>query len=200
MMLRQSALALLCALALSSAAHAITAGQPAPGFTGTDLKGKPVHLSDFKGKYVVLEWTSPDCPFVQRHYNAKNIPTLQKDWAGRGVVWLSIDSTSTPSGDVKLVAKLDKWMQAHEAVPKDVLIDADSAIAKLYGAKTTPEMFVINPQGVVIYAGAIDDDPGARPEDTWKAKNYVRAALAAAMSGDLVSPANTTPYGCAIKY
>jgi peroxiredoxin len=189
------ALATTATPALSAAA-----GQAAPDFTLTDTHGKAVHLSDYRGKYVVLEWTNPDCPFVQRHYNTGNMPGLQKEWGTRDVTWLSIDSSNRDSGDYKTAAQLNTWMGAHEGSQKAVLIDSDSATARLYAAKTTPHMFVINPEGRIVYAGAIDDRPGASADDTRKAKNYVRTALNAATGGTAVDPANTTPYGCSIKY
>jgi peroxiredoxin len=191
------------ALALATAATsalAAAAGQPAPDFTLTDTHGKAVHLSDYRGKYVVLEWTNPECPFVQRHYNTRNMPGLQKEWGSRDVTWLSIDSSSRSSRDFKTAAELNTWMTAHDGSQKAVLIDSDSATARLYAAKTTPHMFVINPEGRIVYAGAIDDRPGASADETRKAKNYVRTALTAATGGAVVDPANTTPYGCSIAY
>ena len=189
------------ALALTSlSSMAASAGQTAPDFSVADTHGNPVRLNDFRGKYVVLEWTNPDCPFVQRHYNSANMPGLQKEWGSRGVVWLSIDSSNRSSRDFKTAAELDRWMQSHRGAPTQVLLDSDSATAKLYGAKTTPHMFVIDPEGRIVYAGAIDDKPWASAEQTLKATNYVRAALVATAAGQAVDPANTTPYGCSIKY
>ena len=181
-------------------AVAATAGQPAPNFTLTDTQGRAVQLSDFKGKYVVLEWTNPGCPFVRNHYNTRNMQALQSSWAPRGVVWLSIDSSNRTSFEFMPPAKLGEWMQARGAAQSSVLVDPDSATAKLYEAKTTPHMFVIDPQGKIVYAGAIDDRPSTRPEDPPAANNYVRAALRQATSGMPVATATTTPYGCSIKY
>src|SRR6266567_3824191 len=177
-----------------------SAGQAAPDFSVADTHGNTVRLNDFRGKYVVLEWTNPECPFVQRHYNSENMPGLQKEWGARGVVWLSIDSSNRASREFKTAGELDRWMQFHRAAQTQVLLDADSATARLYGAKTTPHMFVIDPEGRIVYAGAIDDKPWASPEETLKATNYVRAALVAKAAGTAVDPANTTPYGCSIKY
>ena len=191
--------ALACAIATGSM-FAAAAGQPAPDFTLTDTHGKAVKLSDYRGKYVVLEWTNPECPFVQRHYNTRNMPGLQKEWGARDVTWLSIDSSNRDSRDFKTAAQLNTWMSAHEASQKAVLVDSDSATARLYAAKTTPHMFVINPEGRIVYAGAIDDKPRASADDTRTAKNYVRTALTAATGGAAVEPANTTPYGCSIAY
>jgi len=184
----------------ASAALAAAPGQAAPDFNVTDTQGKPVHLTDYRGKFVVLEWTNPECPFVQRHYETHNMPRLQKEFGAKDVVWLSIDSSNKSSSDYKTAPQLDKWMHQHDAAQKRVLVDADSRIAKMYGAKTTPHMFVVNPEGRIVYAGAIDDKPGASAADTPKANNYVRAALTTAMNGGTVDPANTTPYGCSVKY
>ena len=190
----------LAGFVFATSALAAAAGQTAPDFTLTDTHGKAVRLADYRGKYVVLEWTNPDCPFVQRHYNTRNMPGLQKEWGARDVTWLSIDSSNRDSREFKTGAQLDAWMGAHEGSQKAVLIDGDSATARLYAAKTTPHMFVISPEGRIVYAGAIDDRPGASADDTRKAKNYVRTALTAATGGAAVDPANTTPYGCSIKY
>ena len=187
-------------LSVSLPTLAATAGQVAPNFTLTDMHGTPVQLSDFKGKYVVLEWTNPGCPFVRNHYNTRNMQGLQAEWSAKDVVWLSIDSSNRSSFDFVEPAKLGEWMKARGAAQSAVLIDPDSGTAKLYQAKTTPHMFVIDPQGKVIYAGAIDDRPSTRPEDPPAAKNYVRAALTQATSGLAVATAATTPYGCSIKY
>ncbi len=188
------------ALVATSAALAAAAGQSAPDFTLADTHGKPVHLADYRGKYVVLEWTDPDCPFVQRHYNSRNMPGLQKEWGPRDVAWLSINSTNRNSSEYKTGPQLDAWMGARDGSQKAVLIDADSATARLYAAKTTPHMFVINPEGRIVYAGAIDDRPWASADETRKAKNYVRTALTSATAGVAIDPPNTTPYGCSIKY
>jgi hypothetical protein len=179
---------------------AATAGQSAPNFTLVDTQGKTVQLSDFKGKYVVLEWTNPSCPFVRNQYSTRNMQGMQESWGPRGVVWLALDSSNRSSSDYMPPARLGEWMQARGAAQKAVLIDPDSAVARLYQAKTTPHMFVINPEGMIVYAGAIDDRPSTQPEDPPAAHNYVRAALTEAMSGTAVTTAASTPYGCSIKY
>jgi alkyl hydroperoxide reductase subunit AhpC len=189
---------LLAILPLSALAAA--AGQSAPDFTLTDTQGKPVQLSDFKGRYVVLEWTNPQCPFVRNHYSTHNMQGLQGTWGPRGVVWLSIDSSNKSSWVFMTPAKLDAWMHDKGAAQKAVLVDPDSSVAKLYQAKTTPQMFVIDPAGRIIYAGAIDDRPSTRPGDPLSANNYVRAALTQATAGMPVATANTTSYGCSIDY
>jgi len=189
------------ALALAShAAFAASAGQAAPDFSVTDSTGKAVHLSDYKGKFVVLEWTNPECPFVRKHYDSANMQTLQKEWGAKDVVWLSVNSTSRSSFEYKTGAQMNSWMQSQGAAQKAVLIDGDSVTGRQYAAKTTPHMFVVDPKGQIVYAGAIDDKRSARPEDVKTSTNYVRLALAEAMAGKPVSTPNTTPYGCSVKY
>jgi AhpC/TSA family len=192
----------VCMLTFGTAlpALAATAGQSAPNFSLTDTQGKTIQLSDFKGKYIVLEWTNPGCPFVRNHYNTRNMQALQEAWGPRGVVWLAVDSSNRSSGDYLPPEKLGDWMRSRGAAQKAVLIDPDSTVARLYQAKTTPHMFVINPEGTIIYAGAIDDRPSTRPEDPPAAYNYVRAALTEATAGKAVTTAASTPYGCSIKY
>jgi peroxiredoxin len=187
-------------LSLSMPALAATAGQAAPDFTLTDTHGKSVHLSDFKGKYVVLEWTNPGCPFVRNQYNTHNMQGLQSEWVAKNVVWLSIDSSNRSSWDFMEPAKLGDWMQAKGSAQSAILVDPESATARAYQAKTTPHMFVIDPQGKIVYAGAIDDRPSTRPSDPPAANNYVRAALQQSTSGMPVATAATTPYGCSVKY
>lgn len=193
---------LLIAITLAAAmpALAATAGQSAPNFKLTDTHGKTVQLADFKGKYIVLEWTNPGCPFVRNHYNTHNMQALQEGWGPRGVVWLTIASSNNSSSDYMPPAKLGEWMQTRGAAQNSVLVDPDSAVARLYQAKTTPHMFVLNPEGTIIYAGAIDDRPSTRPEDPLAAHNYVRAALTEATGGMVVKTAVSMPYGCSIKY
>ncbi len=184
----------------ANVAFAASAGQAAPDFTVADSNGNPVRLADYKGKFVVLEWTNPDCPFVQKHYNSANMPALQKEWGAKDVVWLTVNSTNRSSYEFKTGAQMNSWMQSHSATQKAILIDADSATGTKYAAKTTPHMFVIDPKGQIVYAGAIDDKRSTRPEDTKTATNYVRVALNEAMAGKPVSTPNTTPYGCTVKY
>ena len=179
---------------------AASAGQAAPDFTVTDSTGKAVRLADYKGKFVVLEWTNPDCPFVRKHYDSANMPALQKEWGAKDVVWLTVNSTSQSSYEYKTGAQMNSWMQAQGAAPKAVLVDSDSATGRKYAAKTTPHMFVVDPQGQIVYAGAIDDKRSSRQEDVKTANNYVRVALTEAMAGKPVSTPNTTPYGCSVKY
>ena len=187
----------VAAIGASMPALAATAGQAAPNFTLTDTQGRAVQLSDFKGRYVVLEWTNPGCPFVRNHYNTRNMQSLQQGWGPRGVVWLSIDSSNKSSWDYMEPAKLGEWMQARGAAQKAVLVDSDSAIAKLYQAKTTPHMFVIDKAGVLRYAGAIDSDPRGKEAAP---QNYADQAVSALLAGKDPPHANTEPYGCTVKY
>ena len=193
-------LALALSLSIAAAAQAANVGQPAPDFSAPDLQGKPVKLSDHRGKYVVLEWTNPECPYVRRHYNSGNMPSLQKELGAKDVVWLTVNSTSQSSSEFKTPQEMAKWMSEKGAAPKATLIDKDSKVGKLYSARTTPHMYVVDPQGKLIYAGAIDDQRWASAAETKNAKNHVRAALGEAMAGKPVSVSATSPYGCTVKY
>lgn len=200
-LLRRTLIATAAALFAIGAAHAAaTVGQPAPDFTLTDATGKPVRLSDFKGKHVVLEWTNPGCPFVRKHYDSGNMPATQKDATGKNVVWLSINSTEKASSDYLEPARLSAWLAERKAVPTAVLMDEEGTVGKSYGARTTPHMYIVNPQGVLVYAGGIDSIPSARPADIEKATNYVKTGLAQVLAGQPIADANTKPYGCSIKY
>ncbi len=186
----------LCLLLTAAVARAA----PAPDFTLTDTTGKPVRLSDFRGKYVVLEWTNPECPFVRKHYDSGNMQSLQKEWGARDVVWLAVNSTNQSSYEYKTPQQMSDWIKARDAAPRAALIDGSSATARAYAAKTTPHMFVIGPDGGMLYNGAIDDRRSTNPADAKIANNYVRAALTEALAGKPVSVASTTPYGCSVKY
>jgi peroxiredoxin len=194
-------LALAAALtAATGAASALTNGSPAPGFTVSDTSGKPVKLADYRGRYVVLEWTNPECPFVRAHYSSGSMQALQKEAGARQVVWLAINSTNRSHGEFKTAAQMREWMAAQGAAPAATLIDETSGTARAYDARTTPHMFIVDPAGNLIYQGAIDDKRSANPADSKAADNYVRAALNEALAGKPVSVAVTTPYGCSLKY
>lgn len=202
-MLRRTFFALTLAAGLAaatSAQAAATVGQPAPDFTLKDTSGKTVKLSDFRGKHVVLEWTNPGCPFVRKHYNSGNIPAQQKEAMGKGVVWLAINSTEKASADYLEPAKLVAWKQERQSTPSAILMDEDGVVGKAYAARVTPHMYLIDPQGKLIYAGGIDSIPSARADDIPKATQYVRAALGEALAGKPVSAPTTQAYGCTIKY
>ena len=197
------ALGALVAAALLTAppAHAAAVGQPAPAFELKDTQGRTVRLADFKGRHVVLEWTNPGCPFVVKHYGAKNMQALQKDYTARGVVWLSINSTARGATDYLAPAALqDKLVKDWGGAATAVLMDESGQVGKAFAARTTPHMYVINPAGTLVYAGGIDDKRTANPADIPTAKNFVRAALDELLAGKPVSTPTSAPYGCSIKY
>ena len=190
----------LSALAAGTAqAASATVGQAAPDFSATDALGKIRKLSDFKGKHVVLEWTNPGCPFVVKHYGG-NMQSLQKEFTARGVVWLSVNSTSKDAYDYLEPAKLMAWKAEKKGSASAMLMDESGKIGQLYSAKTTPHMYIISPQGVLVYAGAIDSVPSARVEDIKLATNYVRQGLNEALGGKAISTPSTRAYGCSVKY
>ena len=194
------ALAAACLGAAPFALADVAVGQPAPDFTLTDTNGKKHSLSSFKGKYVVLEWNNPDCPFVVKHYNSKNMQALQKAYTGKGVVWLTINSGAPGKEGVYPAVELNKMTQAKGAAPTAYLLDGDGKVGKVYGAKNTPQMFVITPEGKIVYSGAIDSIRSANQADIPKATNYVKAALDSAMAGKPVATPVSQPYGCSVKY
>jgi peroxiredoxin len=192
----------LAALAVAAVApaRAVTNGAEAPGFTITDTAGKAVRLADYRGRYVVLEWTNPECPFVRKHYSSGNMQALQKEWGAQDVVWLAINSTNSSHSEFKTPDEMRAWMRDQGAAPAATLIDASSDTGRAYGARTTPHMFVVDPAGRLVYQGAIDDRRSANPADAKLANNYVRAALTEARAGKPVTVASTPPYGCSVKY
>ncbi len=204
-MKKLSLLASVCAALILSATGASAAAPPvdsaAPDFSLTGADGKQHSLADYKGKYVVLEWTNPGCPFVRKHYDSGNIPKLQAEYTKKGVVWLAINSSAegaegylapdaakkaTAGGDYKSVSEL--------------LIDADGKVGHLYGATNTPDMFIINPAGKIVYEGAIDSIASADKDDIAKATNYVQVGLDESLAGKPVSKTMSKPYGCSVKY
>ena len=191
----------LFALGLSLRASAVVEpGEEAPDFSLTDSKGTPHKLSDFRGKLVVLEWLNHDCPFVKKHYSGGNMQKLQKEYTAKGVVWLSIISSAPGKQGHRTGPQADADTEDKGAAPTAVLLDAAGEVGKNYDAKTTPEMFVIDKEGKVIYAGAIDSIKSTDSADVAKAENHVRAALDAALAGKPVPTPKTTPYGCSVKY
>lgn len=188
------------ALAATAALATASVGQPAPAFTAVDTSGKTLSLADFKGRHVVLEWVNPGCPYVAKHYGSANMQGTQRQAVARGVVWLAINSTASEHGDYKTPAALARWMQGHQAAATATLMDADGRVGRAYGARTTPQLFLIDPQGTLVYAGAIDDKPSSNPADVAGATNHVQVALAEALAGRPISKATTRPYGCSVKY
>ena len=191
---------LLASLVASIATASPTIGQPAPSFRATDVTGNQVSLADFKGKYVVLEWNNPGCPFVQKHYDSGNMQSLQKRFGAENVAWLSINSTNEGSSDYMPPNKLAAWFKQHNAAPAAVLMDTKGEVGRAFGAKVTPHMYVIDPSGTLVYAGAIDDKRSTNVADVKTATNYVVAALTDAKSGKPVSKTSSQAYGCTIKY
>ncbi len=187
-------------LLTTTAQAAATVGQAAPDFTLRDTDGKPVRLSDFRGRHVVLEWTNPGCPFVQKHYRSGNLPALQKEAVAKNVVWLTINSTAPDHGDYLSPPQLARWMGEQRAAASAALMDEDGRVGHAFGARTTPHMYLIDPQGRLIYAGGIDSIPSARVDDIARATNHVRQALDEALAGKPVSRPTAPPYGCSIKY
>lgn len=198
--MKKSLLVSLCALAFSAAASAATVGQAAPDFSLTDLNGKAVKLSDFKGKHVVLEWHNPACPFVVKHYDSNNMQSLQNKYDAKDTVWLSINSTNPSHQDFMANDKLKGYIADKKAAPDAYMTDADGKVGQTYGAKTTPHMYVINPTGMLVYAGAIDDKRGTKKDEIKVANNFVIAALDASKAGKQIANASTSPYGCSVKY
>ena len=182
------------------AISAPSVGQKAPEFSLTDTGGKAVKLSDFKGKHVVLEWNNPGCPYVRKHYDSANMQALQKEVAGKGVVWLAINSTADSHPDYLAPAQMARWMTQQKAAPAATLMDEDGAAGKAYGARTTPHMYMVDPKGVLIYAGGIDSNPSYSQEGIKTATNYVRQGVNEALAGKALSKPVTAPYGCSVKY
>ena len=194
----KSTLALLVAASTAFAAPQV--GQPAPEFTLTDSNGQSHNLSDFKGKFVVLEWLNHGCPFVKKHYDGGNMQGLQKEYTGKDVVWLSIASSAPGKQGNMTPEETNKTKEEKGSAATAILIDEDGTVGKLYDAKVTPELFVINPEGTLIYAGAIDDKKSVDAADVAGARNYVKQALDEAMAGNPVSTPQTEAYGCGVKY
>lgn len=175
-------------------------GRTAPDFTATDIEGKSVKLSDYKGKLVVLEWNNPLCPFVKKHYNANNMQTLQTFAKGKGIMWITINSGG-PGKEGNMTADEAKEYVSYKHLNISHYInDPEGTIGKLYGAKTTPHMFVIDAKGTLAYMGAIDDKPDTSPASIPVAQNYVKSALDSLLGGLPVATASTQAYGCSVKY
>ena len=177
-----------------------TVGQTAPNFTLTGADGKPHALSDFAGKYIVLEWTNPQCPFVHKFYDSGTMQKLQSDETAKGVVWLRINSSAEGKDGFQTPADITAYEKENHVSSTLTLIDSEGKVGHLYGARNTPQMFVIDPKGTLIYAGGIDNKPSANPDDIATAKNYVTAALDESMAGQPVSTPTARPYGCSVKY
>jgi peroxiredoxin len=191
------AAAVFCTLPLARAARV---GERAPEFSVTDTNGKVEKLSDYAGKFVVLEWSNRGCPYTQKHYNSGNMQRLQREWTQRGVVWLTVISSAPGKQGYVTAAEENSWLKQINGAPTAVLLDAAGTLGHLYDAKTTPQMFVINPQGTLVYDGAIDDKPTTDQADIGRARNYLTQALGEAMAGKPVSAPTSRPYGCSVRY
>jgi peroxiredoxin len=179
---------------------AVRVGEPAPNFSATDSYGHQHNLAENKGKYVVLEWHNQGCPYTKKHYDSGNMQKLQKLWTSKGVVWFTVISSAPGEQGYVTAAQENDYVKRIGAAPTAVLLDPDGNLGHLYGAKTTPHMFVINPRGQLIYNGAIDDKPTSDPSDIGGATNYVTAALEESMAGKPVAMVSSRPYGCSVKY
>lgn len=186
-------------LGLVSLVAAVNVGEPAPDFTLQTPTGESVSLSSLKGDYVVLEWVNPGCPFVKKFYNAGAMQAFQKEAQAMGVRWLTINSTNPNHSDYLSPEESIAYYQA-KGVHSTWLIDSDGGVGQSYAARTTPHCFVIDPEGNLVYAGAIDDKKSANPADIATATNYVMGALKAKMAGESIAQDRTRPYGCSIKY
>lgn len=195
-----SAFVTLSAFMAMPAFAAAVVGQPAPSFSGTDTKGVVHTLESFKGKTLVLEWTNHECPFVKKHYSIGSMQATQKEATADGVVWVRVISSAPGKQGNLSPADADRIASEQNVSATATLLDADGTIGKAYGAKTTPHMFVINPESVVVYAGAIDSDTSSDSTKVAGATNYVKAALADLKAGRAVATASTKPYGCSVKY
>jgi len=189
------------ALVLPGIANAETKiGAPAPDFSLADSNGVKRSLSEFKGKFVVLEWLNPECPFVKKHYKPGNMQKLQADYTAKGVVWLTINSSAPGKQGHLSGEQAAQFVRDQKASPTAILLDPEGTTGKAYGARTTPHMYIIDPNGTLTYAGAIDDNDSSSSDSIAGAKNYVTVALDQALAGKPVTVASSEPYGCSVKY
>ncbi|MBN2452140.1 MAG: thioredoxin family protein [Lentisphaeria bacterium] len=196
---------LACAVTLAWAGLSTGVAQTAPGgsapaFSLAGLDGAVHSLTAYSGKWVVLEWTNYDCPFVRKHYDSGNMQALQKEYTGKGVVWLTVCSSAAGKQGHNSPRRWQELLSAAKSSPSGFLVDADGQLGRLYGAKATPHLFVIDPKGALVYRGAIDDKPSTDKGDIPRATNYVRKVLDAGLSGEAVTPFETAAYGCGVKY
>lgn len=199
-MLMKPVLTTLLFTLTTAASAALKVGEPAPDFTGIDTRGNSHTLSDFRGKPVILEWTNHDCPYVRKHYNSGNMQRQQQAATEQGAVWLSIISSAPGKQGHVTPTQADALTVQRNAAPSAVILDQKGDIGRLYGAKTTPHMYIIDAQGKLAYRGGIDSIPSSNPADIDKATQYVPAALAHVMTGEPVASSVTRPYGCSVKY
>jgi len=201
-LLRRAACAAVALMSLAPGLRAqqVRVGSAAPEFTATDSHGKTESLDQFRGRYVVLEWHNQGCPYTRKHYLSGNMQALQKEWTAKGVAWFTVISSSPGEQGYVTNDQENAYVARMLAAPTAVLMDPEGRLGHLYNAKTTPEMYVIDPRGKLIYDGAIDDRPTPDPDDIRGAHNYVSDALLEAMAGKPVATPYTRPYGCSVKY
>jgi peroxiredoxin len=197
LMLGGAAIALMPALAFAASPDV---GKPAPLFTAVDSNGKSWSLAELNGKVVVIETTNHDCPYVRKHYTAKNMQTQQREAAAKGVVWLTSASSATGEEGYVTASQANELTRSRDAAPAAVLLDPQSRIARAYGATVTPHMYIIDASGILVYKGGIDSIPSSDIADIPKAKQYVRIGLGEVLAGKPVSDSSTRPYGCSLKY
>ena len=193
-------LAMSMASLVSLVQAAAAPGQAAPDFSLVDINGKMQKLSDYRGKYVVLEWFNSECPFVQKHYESGNMQSLQARYTQKGVVWLGVNSTSPRHSNFRDPVRSQAILKDWKSAPTAFVLDPDGKVGKQYGARTTPHMYVIDPKGMLVYVGGIDDKPSTSPRDIPTAKNLVAAALDESLGGKPVGTPSAMPYGCSVKY
>jgi peroxiredoxin len=198
--MKRSLLALVLAAWLSPSAFAVKTGDAAPDFKVSDMAGNTQTLSGQKGKFVVLEWHNLGCPFVRKHYETKNMQRLQKELAGKDLTWFTVLSSAKGKQGYMTGDEAKAYFKKMEAAPTAVLLDPEGKVGQAYEARTTPHMYVVNPQGKLIYQGAIDDNDSTDHAAVKTAKNYVVTAVQEARSGKAVTNATTEPYGCSVKY
>ena len=191
---------LMISLAVAANAKNARVDQPAPDFSLTDASGKKHSLTDFKGKWVVLEWVNFGCPFVRKHYDSGNMQGLQKAYTGKDVVWLSVCSSAPGKQGYYEGKELTSQIKEEGSHATAYLIDAGGTVGKMYEAKTTPHMYIVNPEGVLVYAGGIDNIASSDRDDIKKATNYVKENLDAALAGKEIAVKGSKPYGCSVKY
>lgn len=194
------ALCLLLGPPLTLGQSQATIGEKAPNFTLPDTEGEQHRLADYEGKYVVLEWLNFGCPFVGKHYGSGNMQALQETYTDKGVVWLSIVSSAEGKQGYYPPKEMKAQKEKHNGNMTAILMDPSGTVGRKYGAKVTPHMYVISPEGELLYKGGIDDKPTTDEADIEGANNYVRTALNQAMNGEEVDPKTAPPYGCTVKY
>jgi len=199
-MKRNFSCGLLIAILFACFAQAQKIGEPAPDFQATDSNGQVHKLSEYRGKFVVLEWYNNGCPYTRKHYETGNMEHLQKEWTARGVIWFTVISSAPGQQGFVTAQQENDYIKKMNAVPTAALLDPAGVVGRLYAAKTTPHMFIVNPDGELIYDGAIDSKATTDQSDIPTATNYVSQALEEAMAGKPVSTPTSRPYGCSVKY